>query len=90
MTDESKLTVRILSPAGKLYDGPAVSVSAINKMGPFDILFGHANFFSLLTECDVTVSTGAESTKVPISRGLLKVKGNLVTLFVNLDTNSIA
>ena len=88
--EAEKLTVRILSPAGKLYDGPAVSVTATNKVGPFDILVGHANFFSLLSESDVVVKSGGQPAVFPITKGLIKVKANAVTLFVNPESNGVA
>jgi F0F1-type ATP synthase epsilon subunit len=82
---KAELTVRVLAPTKKLYDGPAVSITANNKVGQFDILSGHANFFSLLNECQVVVNTGGQNLTFPISEGLLKVKNNAVTLFVDIE-----
>jgi len=79
------MTVRVLAPTNKLYDGAAVSITANNKVGPFDILAGHANFFSLLTESQVVVNTGTQNLTFPISQGLLKVKNNEATLFVDIE-----
>jgi len=87
---KAELTVRVLAPTKRLYDGPAVSVSANNKVGPFDILAGHANFFSLLSESQVVVNTGLQNLTFPISEGLMKVKGNVVTLFVDIEPAYLA
>ncbi len=84
------LKVRVMSPTNKLYEGSAVSVSARNKVGPFDVLAGHANFFSLLTESQVVVNTGSQNLTFPISQGLLKVKNNEATLFVDIEPAYLA
>jgi F0F1-type ATP synthase epsilon subunit len=79
------LQARVYSPYRVFYNGPAVSVSGINAHGPFDVLLGHINFFSLLQTGDVTVDTGKEGEEpvvIPISHGILHVREDKVTLFV--------
>lgn len=78
-------TVRILGPTRNLYDGDAISVSARNKQGQFDVLYNHQNFFSVLDECQVVVNTGEQNMTFPINQGLLKVHSNVATLFVDID-----
>lgn len=87
IAEKPVLAVRVIAPTNKLYDGPAVSITASNKVGQFDILYGHANFFSLLSAANVTINTGSQSQTFPISEGLLKVKNNTVTLFVNIASS---
>jgi F-type H+-transporting ATPase subunit epsilon len=82
---EPRLHARVMSPTQTLYDGPALSVSAKNKVGPFDILADHANFFSLLTAGDIAVNTGFQSLAFPIQHGIVKVKNNNVTLFIDIE-----
>lgn len=82
---EPKLLVKVLSPTQTYYNGIAVSVSAINRIGPFDILAGHANFFSLLSACNVMINTGFQELTFPITKGIMKVKSNNVTLFVDIE-----
>lgn len=84
VTSEPKLKVKVISPDQAFYDGPAVSVSAVNKIGPFDVLADHANFFSLLTEGDIVVNTGTQSMHFPVTHGLMKVHNNSITLFIYL------
>jgi F0F1-type ATP synthase epsilon subunit len=84
------LIVRVLSPTNNIYQGTAVSVSARNKVGAFDVLAGHANFFSLLTKSQVVVDTGSQNLTFPINEGLLKVKDNQVTLFVDIEPAYLA
>lgn len=85
---DSGLHVKIMAPTETFYDGPAVSVSAINKVGPFDILASHANFFSLLSEGNVVVNTGRQNLTFPIFHGIVKVTNNTVTLFVYLPNEN--
>lgn len=82
---EPTLTIKVLSPTQTYYNGTAVSVSAINRVGPFDILAGHANFFSLLTKCDVVINSGFQTFSFPITKGILKVTNNAATLFVDIE-----
>ena len=78
------LHVKVISPAQTYYDGQAMSVSAINKVGPFDILADHANFFSLLTEGDITVNTGQQVLHFPVTHGIVRASNNTITLFIYL------
>lgn len=82
---EPKLHVRVLSPTQTLYDGPALAVSATNRVGPFDILADHANFFSLLTEGNIVINTGYQSLTFPIQHGIVKVRNNQITLFIDIE-----
>ena len=92
LTGEPKLHVKILSPTQVYYNSLALSVSARNKVGPFDILDGHANFFSLLTKGDVAVNIcmGSSILTFPISGGVIKVNQNKVTLFVDIEPAYLA
>jgi len=78
------LHVKVISPSQMYYEGPAESVSANNKVGAFDILANHANFFSLLTAGDIAINTGVQTLKFPIQHGIVKVTNNVVTLFIYL------
>ena len=82
---QPKLRTRVLSPTQTLYDGPALAVSANNRVGPFDILADHANFFSLLSEGDIVINTGYQIFNFPIQHGIVKVKNNEVTLFIDIE-----
>ena len=82
---EPNLSVRVISPTQAYYDGKAVSVSAVNKVGPFDVLENHANFFSLLSPGKVTVDSGRDKFEIPVTQGIIKVTNNTVTLFVDIE-----
>ena len=82
--DIPKLRVKIFSPYQIYYEGEAVSISAVNKTGPFDVLSGHANFFSLLSSGKVNIDTGFQKLDFQLDRGIIKVSSNVVTLFANV------
>lgn len=82
MPSENILHVKVLAPTQTFYEGPAVSVSAANQVGDFDVLVNHANFFSLLIDGNVVIDTGAQKFTYAILHGIIKVANNKVTLFV--------
>ncbi len=61
-----------------------MSLSAINKDGPFDVLAHHTNFFSLLLPGSVSIDTGTNKMDIPITSGIVKVTHDFVTLFINI------
>ena len=78
------MEVKIFSPYRVFYQGNGVSVSAINKTGRFDVLYNHANFFTLLLPGQITVNTGYQKLNFPIKSGVLKVSQNHATAFVDI------
>jgi F0F1-type ATP synthase epsilon subunit len=81
---KNHIKVKIFSPYQVYYQGEAVSLSAANRTGPFDILAGHINFFSLLTGGIVVLNTGFQRLEFNIGRGILRVNHNEVTLFADV------
>ena len=83
-TKQKRFKVKIFSPYQTYYQGEAISLSASNQTGPFDVLPGHINFFSLLSGGQVVVNTGFQRLEFEIARGILRVNGNDVTLFADV------
>lgn len=80
----SELRVVARAPFQVYYEGLATAVTAINQVGEFDILPGHADFFSMLVGCEVIIETNAEPVKFSITNGIVTVRDNEVMLFVNV------
>ena len=78
------LTVNARAPFHVYYEGEAVRVSAANSVGPFDILTGHADFFSIISPCIATVETATDVVSFDITNGIIAVHNNTVALFVNI------
>lgn len=72
------------APFHVYYEGPADSVTAVNKVGVFDILAGHADFFSMLDPCEIVIETPTDQVVFAIRNGILTVQDNEVMLFVNM------
>lgn len=79
-----KLTVIARAPFNVYYEGPAEVVTAVNKVGRFDVLPGHADFFSMLEACEVVVGTDGDPVSFSISNGIITVRDNQVMMFVNM------
>jgi F0F1-type ATP synthase epsilon subunit len=54
---DTQFDVIARAPFHIYYVGPATAISAANRVGAFDILPGHADFFSILTPGQVTIDT---------------------------------
>jgi F0F1-type ATP synthase epsilon subunit len=79
-----RFKVKIFSPYQTYYEGEATSLSASNRTGPFDILPGHINFFSLLNGGTIALNTGYQRLEFPITRGILRVTRDAVMLFADV------
>ena len=83
MNQDHVLTVQARAPFELYYQGNALSVTATNKVGKFDILPGHADFFSVINPGDVLIETESEEITIPVSAGIVTVKDDEVLLFLN-------
>lgn len=80
----NQLNVIARSPFKIYYEGLATTVTATNKVGVFDILPGHADFFSILNPGEVLIETNSNPVNFSISSGIITVRDNEVMLFVNI------
>lgn len=80
-----QIQVKIYAPFKVYFNGAADSLSAVNDTGPFDILGRHKNFMSLLKQGTVIVrEKGKEDFKLAIDRGVLHVRADKVTVFLDV------
>ncbi len=77
------LKVSILSPRGKLFEGPAAHVRAAGAGGAFGVLPGHAPLIATLTPglCKVEAESGASLFYT--GQGVLEVAHDEVVLLVD-------
>ena len=79
------LSVKVYSPNQIYYEDQASSISAENDSGPFDILPMHHNFITLVNACEVIIrNENAEDKKIIIAGGIMHVRNNRVTLFLDV------
>jgi F0F1-type ATP synthase epsilon subunit len=80
-----KLNVVARSPFELYFDGEATALSASNRIGAFDILPGHADFFSMLEPGEIVIAAEpGEPIKIDAKNGILTVRDNQAYLFVNM------
>jgi F0F1-type ATP synthase epsilon subunit len=83
-SDSSHLKVIARAPFQLYYEGEAKLVSAENRVGKFDILPGHADFFSVMTPCEVVIETEKQPVSIDITNGIIGVRDDNVLLFLNI------
>jgi len=79
------IKVRVLSQFKTLFDDEAISFSAENQTGPFDILAGHANFLTLITPCVAKIQLPDMTYReIDIGQGVVRVARNKVEVFLDV------
>lgn len=79
-----KMHVKVYAPFQTYYDDDAFSISAVNDIGPFDILPKHHNFMTLLSSGDVVVRSDRGEERVTIGQGIMHVKADEVIVFLDV------
>jgi len=78
------MAIKVYAPFQVFYEGEGYSISAVNETGPFDVLPHHHNFICMLVPCELVIKTPYEEKRVKISRALMHVKAEKVTVFVDV------
>ncbi|MGH7233836.1 MAG: hypothetical protein ACREF7_00095 [Candidatus Saccharimonadales bacterium] len=85
MADKTKtFKIKVASPYQTYFDEPALSISGVNKTGPFDVLAGHHNFITLLEPCELVIKLPNEERKIRINGGLMHVKADMASIFLDV------
>jgi len=86
-TGRPTMHIKVYSPFKTYFDEDGYSISGKNATGPFDILPHHHNFMTLLGACELSirpVNTPPEEQRIRISGGLMHVKADQVTVFLDI------
>jgi F0F1-type ATP synthase epsilon subunit len=78
------MSIKVYAPFKVYYEGEGYSITAVNETGPFDILPHHHNFLCMLVPCELIIKTETETKTIKISRALMHVKAEKVTVFVDV------
>lgn len=82
---KSVMAVKVYAPFQVYFEGDALSVSAENETGPFDILPKHRNFLCMLVPCKLKVQLPDGGEKlIKVNRALMHVKANRVVVFMDV------
>ena len=84
VSDKPTVAVKVYAPFQVYYEGDAYSISAVNGVGPFDILPGHHNFLCKVVPCNLIIQTPEGQKVVKISRAIMHVKADRVVVFVDV------
>ena len=79
-----RIHVKIYAPYRVYFDDLADNISAVNLTGPFDVLPQHHNFMTLLSPCVIVVRNDKEEKRIQISRGVMHVKKDNITVFLDV------
>lgn len=80
----NNLSLIVLDKQKKVFDGSCYAVSSTNSIGNFDILYGHANFVTVINGYVEIHKTKELKQNINLDRGILKVTNNLVEVFVGI------
>ena len=78
------MAVKVYAPFKVYFEGQALSVSAVNATGPFDILPHHHNFLCMLVPCVIKVVTPEGPKEIKAHRALMHVKADSVVVFMDV------
>lgn len=85
MPELASMAVKVYAPFKVYFEGEALSVSAVNATGPFDVLPRHHNFLCMLIPCNLIVrTTDGQEKSIKISRALMHVKADRLVVFVDV------
>ncbi len=82
--DKPTIAVKVYAPFKVYFEGDAHSISAVNEVGPFDILPKHRNFLTMLLPCTINIQTPGGQKDVKVTRALMHVKSDRVVVFMDV------
>jgi hypothetical protein len=82
--DKPTIAVKVYAPFQVFFEGQAISVTGVNETGPFDILPHHRNFLCMLVPSELVIRTPYEEKRIKVSRALMHVKADKITVFVDV------
>ncbi|MDQ3099195.1 MAG: hypothetical protein M3Q44_05605 [bacterium] len=82
-SESDSLFVIIHSPEGIMFQGVCSALSAVNLIGPFDILPNHQNFITHINSTvTLYLADSDEKQEIPVQMGVLRVQSNEIVLYV--------
>jgi len=82
--EDPTMKLQILSPDTTLFDGQVKEISCHNEKGQFDVLFGHANFMSMIDKKITVIQADGVKKEYPVEQALIEVHNNEIYIFVNI------
>lgn len=82
---KSELKVTIYGPESVLYQGKINALSSLNDKGIFDILPTHTNFISVIKDKIILHENTGHKTEFKLKKGVLKIVGDQVSVFLGIE-----
>lgn len=80
----TKFTLVIRERGGVVFSGDVVSISSVNTLGPFDVLYEHENMVAVIQKTITYRMEDKTEKTLAIDRGILHVKENVVRIFLGV------
>ena len=77
--------IKITNPEGLVYGGNAISVSSTNDTGPFDVLYMHTNFITIIKEKLILRTSEGDVKEYKLDTGILRTAENVVDVYLGIE-----
>lgn len=84
MDNNKLLSVTVKGPNRQEFEGEALSVTSLNKVGKFDVLPYHINFISLIREYVIIQQKDNKKVTFPLQTGIMKVYEDKVNILIGV------
>ena len=84
MDNNKLLSVTVKGPIKQEFQGEAISVTSLNKVGKFDVLPFHANFITLIREYVIIEQQDKKKITFPLQSGIMKVFEDKVNILIGV------
>lgn len=78
------ISVIVRNREGIVFEGSVFAVSSINEIGPFDVLFNHANFVCTIKDNLIIHQTKDKKQEIKIDTGILSAKANKIEVYLGV------
>jgi F-type H+-transporting ATPase subunit epsilon len=89
MAISASLIVKIVTPAGVIWEGTAESVSSHNSSGDFDVLPDHANMVTLIEKEPIILLTAGKEQRFEFEKAVLSVRDNRVAVYADISSDAV-
>jgi F0F1-type ATP synthase epsilon subunit len=84
-TLNNKLNVEVRGRQGIVFSGDLIAVTGFNTVGVFDVLPGHANFISMITNKVILHKEDLGIDEINLDNGVIVVEDNEVKIFLGVS-----
>jgi F0F1-type ATP synthase epsilon subunit len=83
---DTLLSVVVRDENGEAFQGEVTSISSSNEKGPFDMLYEHTNFITLIREKLVLGLPSGQTKEFTLESGILRCFSSQVEIFLGVGS----